>query len=358
MNLPTPVARPLVSIVTRTMGRPCLAEAGASVAAQTYRPLEWIVVDAAGKGLAVAPAGDVPTRVVGSGERMYRSVAGNFAFHLCRGRWVANLDDDDLLRPGHVASLAAALAANPECLVAYSDVETWDAPQHVLGRYAFEYSHLLLTCRNLFPPHAALFDARLVQELGVRYDSTIDYFDDWDLWLQMARHTRFIHVPGTSAIYRLYLSQSGVMKVDTGGADPAAYAQRELLLARYADDRTRLQREYDGLRGRALAASDSGAWVLAAPLWREAVSIQPYDSDAATRFAEACVRSGTPQTAQDILVTAAQLMPDEATLPWALAIVLAALGQHEAAAAARDRALRLDPSLAAESTLPTHEATR
>ena len=67
----------LVSIVTRTLGRPCVADAAASVAAQTYRPLEWVVVDASGNGVDVPPAGDVPVRIVSTGSPMNRTVAGN-----------------------------------------------------------------------------------------------------------------------------------------------------------------------------------------------------------------------------------------------------------------------------------------
>ena len=70
----------LVTILTRTLGRPCLPDAAASVAAQTWRPIEWLVVDAAGTGLDAPAAGDVDVRVVGSGEPMLRARAANFAF--------------------------------------------------------------------------------------------------------------------------------------------------------------------------------------------------------------------------------------------------------------------------------------
>ena len=58
----------LVSIVTRTLGRPCLADAAASVAAQTHRPLEWVVVDASGRGLDAPSAAGVLVRIVSTGE--------------------------------------------------------------------------------------------------------------------------------------------------------------------------------------------------------------------------------------------------------------------------------------------------
>jgi hypothetical protein len=201
----------LVSIVTRTLGRPCVADAAASVAAQTYRPLEWVVVDASGNGVDVPAAGDVPVRVVSTGAPMLRSVAGNAGFGGVSGRRLAILDDDDLLMPTFVERLSAALDAHPQAGVAYGNVRVETDRPDVAGLYAFEYSELLLLRRNLFPPNAALVDAALVRERGIRFDTGLDVLEDWDFWLQASSHAPFVHVREVLAIYRLWLSGSGCL---------------------------------------------------------------------------------------------------------------------------------------------------
>jgi hypothetical protein len=50
---------PLALIIVRSMGRDCLANAVASVAQQTHRPLELVVVDATGGSHPPLP--DLPT---------------------------------------------------------------------------------------------------------------------------------------------------------------------------------------------------------------------------------------------------------------------------------------------------------
>jgi len=115
--------KPLVSIITRTLGRATIAETAASVAAQTYRPLEWVVVDAGGKGVAVPPAGDVPTRVVGTGGKLLKGAAANVGIDAARGRYVTLLDDDDLIRPLHVENLQQVIASSPGARVAHADME-------------------------------------------------------------------------------------------------------------------------------------------------------------------------------------------------------------------------------------------
>ncbi|MBS0319263.1 MAG: glycosyltransferase, partial [Proteobacteria bacterium] len=226
---------PLVSVITRTLGRACLAEAGAAVAAQTYRPLEWIVVDASGEGTLRADAGHgVTTRVVGSGCRLPRAQAANTGLDAAQGTYSAWLDDDDLWKPGHVAGLVAALAAAPDARAAYALAEVWSAPGAVAAHYSFHYSPYLLARRNLFPPNAVLFATSLVARDGVRVDPALDHFEDWDFWLQCARHTRFVRVHATTAIYRAYLSQSGIERIDTGGAPAAVADARDRVFARHA----------------------------------------------------------------------------------------------------------------------------
>ena len=209
-----------VTILTRTLGRPCLADAAASVAAQTVRPREWLVVDASGSGVDVPPAGDVPVRVVGTGARLARSLAANVGLDRVASARAIILDDDDLLLPGAVNLLSAALDACPEVRVAYGDVRVDSGGVPGPTRFAYDYSELLLLRRNLFPPNAAMFDMSLVRERGVRVDESLDWFEDWDLWLAMSAHTAFAHVAEDVAVYRMALSQSGIWLWASPDADP------------------------------------------------------------------------------------------------------------------------------------------
>ena len=59
---------------------------------------------------------------------------------------------------------------------------------------------LLLCWRNLFPMHAVLFERRPRSCDGCRVDEGLEYFEDWDFWLQLARHTAFAHSPRETAI--------------------------------------------------------------------------------------------------------------------------------------------------------------
>ncbi|MEP6678883.1 MAG: hypothetical protein ABJB78_06255, partial [Betaproteobacteria bacterium] len=87
---------PCVSLIVRSMGRPCLADALASVALQRHRPLELIVVDATGGAhpqLPPLPLVDVhlpdlvDVRLLDLGRPLNRPAAANAGLAAARGEW-------------------------------------------------------------------------------------------------------------------------------------------------------------------------------------------------------------------------------------------------------------------------------
>ena len=112
------------------------------------------------------------------------------------------LDDDDWLDPDHIASLRNALT--PEDMAAYASVRCVDDKREILvQRYDHGWDPILLRAGNYLPIHAVLFSRRAVEQ-GCRFDETLDIFEDWDFWLQVARLGSFRHTERFSASYRIH----------------------------------------------------------------------------------------------------------------------------------------------------------
>src|SRR5690242_2521179 len=102
------------------MGRATLARSVAAALAQTHRPLEVVVVNAAAKALPPLPAAtDAAIRIVEGGP-YDRPRAANAALDHANGEWLVFLDDDDAFAPVHVESLLEALQRSAGARVAYS----------------------------------------------------------------------------------------------------------------------------------------------------------------------------------------------------------------------------------------------
>ncbi|HDH97534.1 MAG TPA: glycosyltransferase family 2 protein, partial [Deltaproteobacteria bacterium] len=93
--------RPLVSVIVRTKERPdLLREALASLAAQTYSPVEAVIVNDGGMDVAEIVddfLSDIDhIRYIHQSENGGRACAANMGLQSAKGEWIGFLDDDDL----------------------------------------------------------------------------------------------------------------------------------------------------------------------------------------------------------------------------------------------------------------------
>ncbi len=207
-----PVSEPLVSVIVRSMDRPELAEALASVAQTTYFPVEVVVVNAKGGEHTPLPerCGNFPLRLTNAnGPPLPRAMAANFGLHSAGGAYALFLDDDDLLDPQHIGKLAAALQLHPESPAAYTGVRLVNADNQLIREMNIGWERARLQGMNFLPIHAVMF--RLAEALAhCHVDEQLAVLEDWDFWLQLASRGDFINLPGTSAVYRIALGNSGL----------------------------------------------------------------------------------------------------------------------------------------------------
>lgn len=219
-----PAEAPLVSVLIRSIGDPLLEQAVASVLAQSYRPLEIVIVAAQGNDLLA----ELPhlsacplIRQHIPASPLDRPAAANTALDAAAGRYLIFLDDDDLLLPDHLGKLVSALRAHPEALAAHAPVVVQSTSGETLRHYAYAVEPERMLGANLLPIHAVLFDRRLIDDLGCRFDETLPRLEDWDFWLQVSQHTGFVATEGISAIYR-YRDRSGFFGPDTAASNTSA----------------------------------------------------------------------------------------------------------------------------------------
>ncbi|WP_430459467.1 PIG-L family deacetylase [Thalassolituus sp. LLYu03] len=203
-----PEDRPVVSIVIRTKNRPdTLIRAVESVKSQSHRNyIDLVVVNDGG-----CEVDDVLTPFQGDFWRMNivnvpvsrgRAAAANVGLNQAKGQFVNFLDDDDELDPDHVQVFLAAWRRNNDIDVFYRGVRVLSPQGELLREFNEPFDPGLLMHTNYIPIHAVTFSRRFI-DLGCRFDESLEFFEDWDFWIQLSRLTHFHRDQKITATYHL-----------------------------------------------------------------------------------------------------------------------------------------------------------
>ena len=218
-------ATPTVSVIVRSVGRPTLERALASIAAQDHPHVEVVVVAASGEGHPALPGrcGEFPIRVVQERRKLPRAEAADAGMRAATGDFITYLDDDDEFLPEHVSGLWRALASEPGAFAVNGRaLATFASGATQIFGQRFALSELY--ARNFISLSMLLF-SRALLERGIAFDFRLPMHEDWDIALQIAQHTRFADQP--HATYRWYADVG-----ESGGGGGATVSEASFALHR------------------------------------------------------------------------------------------------------------------------------
>ena len=201
--MPNGTASGLVSIIIPTYNRAQLVDrAIRSALAQTYRPVEIIVVDdgSTDDTARVLRAFGNKIQVIRQ-PNQGRSIARNHGLETATGDYVAFLDSDDVWAADAMAAEVEVLNANPQAGICYSwwqvvaqDNRLLRVNQSRAEGDVFEtiyWRNFVSTCNILI--RRACFLEPDGQRLN--FDGRMCSFEDWALWLRLAARHRFCCAP-------------------------------------------------------------------------------------------------------------------------------------------------------------------
>jgi glycosyltransferase involved in cell wall biosynthesis len=220
-------ARPLVSIIVRTKDRLKLLErALRSIATQSYRPIEVVLVNDGGCELPDKDLrqklGDVSLNYIRLLENKGRAHAGNAGIENAKGDFIGFLDDDDELYPEHVEILASYLGNN-KVKVAYTDSlmihqkydpqtqEFQSVKKELIYSQDFDYSMLIF--ENYIPFMCLMFDREVLVNTG-GLDTAFEVYEDYDLLIRLGIEYPFHHIKQTTAHYNLWDNTSQIAQMN------------------------------------------------------------------------------------------------------------------------------------------------
>lgn len=180
-----------------------------SVLKQTFQDFELIVIDDGSTDQTVRLLQTVEDHrlQVFSYPNSGAAIARNRGIAHSTGEYISFIDSDDLWTPDKLEFQFSALQKNPHAGLAYS----WTCNMTATADQFFPtpkflyqgdvYPHLLVV-NFLCCGSNCLIRRSAIEAVG-EFDSTLKAAEDWDYWLRLAAHTKFVVVPKYQIFYRL-----------------------------------------------------------------------------------------------------------------------------------------------------------
>jgi methionine biosynthesis protein MetW len=210
-----------LDVIVRTMPSrlPLLTEALYSLAALTWPSVHAIVVihhaDAAYRALV----GRLLQRfdglldvelLVADRPASRRGYPLNVGLDAARGEFVAFCDDDDVLYPAFADVLIGALQTNPSAPLAYGAAVQAEGRAGEHGCVVSSKQVLLrpfnraeLFSGNYIPINTFVVRRRDLVAADIRFDESLEYFEDWELLCELARSSNFLFVEQPVSEFRV-----------------------------------------------------------------------------------------------------------------------------------------------------------
>jgi hypothetical protein len=226
-----PDGAPFLSVVVRTQGgtrMALLADALTCLAAQRDEDFEVLVAVHTAGAEPVAAVRDLvegfePSfarrvrvlHVIGGG----RSRPLNEALAQARGRYLAFLDDDDVVTADWVerfhggAASGGARIIRSGCVNQAVEVTSdggWRSLAAPEAPYDTTFDFVRHLALNQTPICSVAIPRAVLSTLGVRFDESMPVIEDWDLLMRVARYTGVLDVGGHTSIYHQWQEGSGL----------------------------------------------------------------------------------------------------------------------------------------------------
>ena len=168
-----------------------LAEAVASVVAQTYSDWEIIIVDDGSIDDTAAMAAALIERYRDYRIRLLQQhnqglpASRNNAIAIAHGAYIFPLDADDIIEPKMLATTAQVLDTHPDVGFVYTNTHLFGDESGILHNRPFDRALLRIDC---YLHSQSLFRRAAWAQSGGYRNTMVRGHEDWDFWLGLVEH--------------------------------------------------------------------------------------------------------------------------------------------------------------------------
>lgn len=206
---------PLVSVIMPVYnGALFVGEAIDSILAQTYRPLELVIVNDHSKDetreILSLYRKKFPkiVKVIHLKKNIGESASANVAFRKTKGEFVARMDADDISHPQKIELQVKYLISHPAVGVVGTQAEVINSEGEVVGQKTFPLSHRQIYRQfavvNPMLHPACLFRRSFLPHKNRLYENKFEPNDDYYTLFKLLNYGKFANLPQKLFYYRVH----------------------------------------------------------------------------------------------------------------------------------------------------------
>ena len=207
--------KPLVSVLIPCYNcEPYIREAVMSIMRQSYANLEILVIDDGSTdntGNILKELAEEDTRIVYiKNEKNLKLIATlNKGLDLCKGKYIARMDADDISVPSRIEKQVDFLEKHPNIGVVGAHIEFFGGNKRSIWKTNTEdkYIRADLLFGTCFAHPVVMMRTSVLRDHHLYYNTDYPHAEDYKLWCDIAQYTELANIPEVLLYYRINENQ-------------------------------------------------------------------------------------------------------------------------------------------------------
>jgi len=205
------IITPVVSVLMPVFNcQQYISESIYSILNQSFHDFELIIIDDASTDRTVKVIQNINDNRIQLIQKKINSGytnSLNIGIKLCKGRYIARMDGDDISLPLRFETQVRYLDKQKDVAVCGTWIQFLETEEIVKYPVSSEDVKMALLEYSAIAHPTAMLRKKVIEDFNLSYDTETEPAEDYDLWVRILRYGKIVNIPEVLLKYRLHEDQ-------------------------------------------------------------------------------------------------------------------------------------------------------